>query len=121
MIYAIASTTGLLQKVRAAIYLSLEELWPTPSDLVRIAILLDPRFKDFKWDEFEEKEMLYELLQTQYDSIKGDFQTSIISIEQTSTRDCSDDEDFFQALEKQVAGNSYIAEEEDEVSRYKKL
>ncbi|CAG8676005.1 17605_t:CDS:2, partial [Gigaspora rosea] len=41
----VASTTGLLQKVWAAIYLSLEELWPTPSNLVRIATLIDPILK----------------------------------------------------------------------------
>ncbi|RIB15915.1 hypothetical protein C2G38_2039011 [Gigaspora rosea] len=96
----VASITSLLQKAQAAIDLSLEELWPIPSDLVRIATLLDPRCKDFKWNEFEEKEMSYKLLQTQYDSIKGNFQTNIVSTEQTSTRDCSDNDDFFQALEK---------------------
>ncbi|CAG8790787.1 4120_t:CDS:2, partial [Gigaspora rosea] len=49
-------------------------------------------------NEFEEKEISYELLQTQYNSIKGNFQTSIGSTEQTST-----------------------SEKENEVSRYKKL
>lgn len=36
------NTVGLLQRVRAAIFLSLDELWSTPSDLVQIATILDP-------------------------------------------------------------------------------
>ncbi|CAG8615495.1 19892_t:CDS:1, partial [Racocetra fulgida] len=46
--------------------------------------------------------------------MKGDFQTIIINTQQTSTYDCSDDDDFFQALEKKVSGNSSVADEEDE-------
>ncbi|CAG8653570.1 14525_t:CDS:2 [Racocetra persica] len=99
-----ADTVGLLQKVRAAIFLSLDELWSTPSDLVRIATILDPRFKDFKWnDTNEEKDESLKLLQVQYDSEKRDFQASDISIQQaTPINDCNDDDDdFFQALERQ--------------------
>ncbi|CAI2194756.1 200_t:CDS:1, partial [Funneliformis geosporum] len=47
----IADITGLLQKVRAAIFLSLDELWLIPTDLVQIATVLDPRFKNFQWNE----------------------------------------------------------------------
>ena len=43
------NTTGLIQKVRAAIYLSLDELWSFPTDTALIATFLDPRFKHFKW------------------------------------------------------------------------
>ena len=40
-------TTGLLERVRAAIYLSLDELWSVPTDNALIATFLDPRFKHF--------------------------------------------------------------------------
>ncbi|CAG8676872.1 6149_t:CDS:1, partial [Racocetra fulgida] len=41
------STTGLLNRVRAAIYLSINKLWAAPSDIALIATFLDPRFKHF--------------------------------------------------------------------------
>ncbi|CAB4423997.1 unnamed protein product [Rhizophagus irregularis] len=43
------NTTNLLKKVRAAIYLSLDELWAIPTDTALIATFLDYRFKHFKW------------------------------------------------------------------------
>lgn len=43
------STVGLLQKVRAAIYLSMDELWAVPTDTALVATFLDPRFKHFNW------------------------------------------------------------------------
>ncbi|RGB39168.1 hypothetical protein C1646_754833 [Rhizophagus diaphanus] len=36
------NTTNLLEKVRAAIYLSLDELWAIPTDTALIATFLDP-------------------------------------------------------------------------------
>ncbi|CAG8824268.1 11305_t:CDS:2, partial [Dentiscutata erythropus] len=39
---------GLLQRVRAAIYLSLDELWAIPSAIALITSILDPRFKTFQ-------------------------------------------------------------------------
>ncbi|CAG8847344.1 31706_t:CDS:2, partial [Gigaspora margarita] len=97
-----ADTVGLLQKVRAAIFLSLEELWSSQSDLVRIATILDPRFKDFKWDDTgKEKDESRKLLQIQYDFAKEDLNVYSQPIQQTtSIHDCADDDDnFFKALE----------------------
>ncbi|KAF0408032.1 zinc finger bed domain-containing protein 1-like [Gigaspora margarita] len=119
-----ANTVGLLQKVRAAIFLSLDELWPAPSDLVRIATILDPRFKDFNWDyTFKEREKSLELLQELYDSMKEDSQPRDISAQQQTTfYDYSDDDDdFFKALENKVSGSSSVAEEKDEVLHYMRL
>ncbi|RGB42258.1 hypothetical protein C1646_751155 [Rhizophagus diaphanus] len=42
------NTTNLLEKVQAAIYLSLDELWAIPTDIALIATFLDSRFKHFK-------------------------------------------------------------------------
>ncbi|CAG8756678.1 15840_t:CDS:2 [Cetraspora pellucida] len=39
---------GLLQKVHAAIFLSLDELWTISSDLSLITLILDPWFKTFQ-------------------------------------------------------------------------
>ncbi|CAG8857208.1 28780_t:CDS:2, partial [Gigaspora margarita] len=84
-----ADTVGLLQK----------------SDLVRIATILDPRFKDFKWDNTgKKKDKSRKLLQIQYDFAKEYFYTRNVysqPIQQTtSIHNCADDDDnFFKALE----------------------
>jgi hypothetical protein len=122
----VADTTGLLQKIRAAIFLSLDELWSAPSNFVQIATILDPRFKNFKWiNTSKEREKPYKLLQVLYDSIKGYFQTRDISTQQTTSIHDNiddDDDDFFQVLEnKELSGNFSIVEEENEVLRYIKI
>ncbi|CAG8729635.1 485_t:CDS:2 [Gigaspora margarita] len=96
-----ANTVGLLQKVQAAIFLSLDELWPAPSDLD---------------DIFKEREKSLELLQELYDSMKEDSQPRDISAQQQTTfYDYSDDDDdFFKALENKVSGSLSVAEEKDE-------
>ncbi|CAG8659061.1 13734_t:CDS:2, partial [Racocetra persica] len=101
-----ADTDGLLKKVRAAIFLSLDELWSAQSDLDNTG---------------EEKDASLKLLQNQYDSAK-DFQTRDVhdqSTQQTTpTRNCTDDDDdFFQALEHKESGSSFLTEK-DEVTRY---
>ncbi|CAG8741282.1 2583_t:CDS:2, partial [Gigaspora margarita] len=49
------NTTSTLQKVRAAIFLSLDELWSVLSNILLITPFLDPRFKDFEWCNGKEK------------------------------------------------------------------
>ncbi len=49
------STNGLLQKVQAAIYLSMDELWAVPTDIALVVTFLDLRFKHFNWST-EEKQ-----------------------------------------------------------------
>ncbi|CAG8783243.1 6768_t:CDS:2, partial [Racocetra persica] len=106
-----ANTVGL-QKVRAAIFLSLDELYSNRNNI-------GPQFKDFKWDDiFEEKEKSLELLQNLYDSMKEDSQPRDMSMQQQMTfYDYSDDDDFFKALENKVGGSASVAAE-DEVLRY---
>ena len=112
---------GLLQKVRAAIFLSLDELWSIPTELVLIATILDPRFKNFHWDASgEEKNKSHELLQQLYDSKK------VLKPQQpantqwaTSSKNNDDDDDFFKVLENNE--NLFNNEEEDEVLHYIKL
>ncbi|CAG8664397.1 15245_t:CDS:2, partial [Dentiscutata heterogama] len=41
------NTKNLIQKVRAAIYLSLDRLWELPNESSLIAMILDPRMKNF--------------------------------------------------------------------------
>ncbi|CAG8697210.1 1362_t:CDS:2 [Dentiscutata erythropus] len=106
-----ANTVGFFQKVRVAIFLSLDELWSAPSDLARITTILDPRFKDFKWDDtFEEREKSLELLQNPYDSIKEDPQPRDKCMQKQPTfYDYSDDDDFFKALENEVGSSESTA------------
>ncbi|CAG8786344.1 17671_t:CDS:2, partial [Gigaspora margarita] len=45
----LVNTTGILQKVCTAIFLSLDELWSVLSDILLIITFLNSRFKDFEW------------------------------------------------------------------------
>ncbi|CAG8602458.1 11213_t:CDS:2, partial [Ambispora leptoticha] len=106
------STIGLLDKVRAAIYLLMDELWAVPTDLALVATYLDPRFKHFNWATNNEKERAQNLVKTLYDKLKikltipDDIEESFVD------KDYEDNDDFFNELEtNSIQTNS---EEEDE-------
>ncbi|CAG8664080.1 12293_t:CDS:2, partial [Dentiscutata heterogama] len=94
------NTSGLLDSVRAAIYLSLDELWCVLNDIALVATILDPRMKDN--------------LQLQDQS-----QTSNITT--FSKNDTLGDDDFFTEVFNVGGSNNDITEfEEDKVSQYLK-
>jgi hAT family C-terminal dimerisation region len=113
------STNGLLQKVRAAIYLSIDELWTVPTDIALVATFLDPRFKHFNWTtkgNLTEAQCLVKIL---YEKLKIDLNIPDDDIEGIldSDKDHMADDHFFHELE----GVPTQAEEEDEVAYYIKL
>ncbi|CAG8769370.1 13228_t:CDS:2, partial [Acaulospora morrowiae] len=63
-------TTGMIEKVRATIYLSLDELWSVPTDNALIATFLDPRFKHFNWTTNGERDKTQQLVKALYDTLK---------------------------------------------------
>ena len=110
-------TTGLLERVRAAIYLSLDELWSVPSDNALIATFLDPRFKHFNWATNGERDKAYQLVKTLYDALKINLR--IPDDPEDENQDDDDDGDFFRDLEgDDTQANT---EEDDEVTRYVRL
>ena len=110
-------TTGLLEQVRAAIYLSLDELWSVPTDTALIATFLDPRFKHFNWATNGERDKACRLVKTLYDDLKVNLR--IPDDAEVRNSDDNDDGDFFRDLEGNYTNTN--TEEEDEVSRYAKL
>ncbi len=104
-------TAGLLERVRAAIYLSLDELWSIPTDTALIATFLDPRFKHFNWATNGERDKAKQLVKTLYDELK----VNLRDVEDRNPED-NNDNDFFQDLEGNYTQTNM--EEDDEVSRY---
>jgi len=90
------NTEGLLQKVRATIFLSLDELWPVPSNIMLIATFLDPRFKNFDWSNGDNKDEAKELVQELYDDAKKDLLPRNSINSDISFSD--DDDDIFNIL-----------------------
>ena len=109
------NTEGLLQKVRAAIFLSLDELWSIPSSITLATTFLDPRFKDFDWcNDSNVKEEAEKLVQELYNNAKRNHtpRNSVNSIVSSS----DDDDDIFKALK----GNARDMDNEnkDEIKIY---
>jgi hypothetical protein len=107
------NTEGLLQRVRAAIYLSLDELWPAPSNVMLIATFLDPRFKNFDWCNSDGKDEAKELIQELYNDAKKDLlsRNSISSVISSS----DDDDDIFKSLKVKETN---VRGDDDEVALY---
>ena len=112
-------TTGLLKRIRAAIYLSLDELWSTPTDNALIATFLNPRFKHFNWATNGERDKAYQLVKTLYDTLKVNLHISDDTEDRNQEKD--NDDDFFRDLEGDDTDTQMNMEEDDEVSRYAKL
>jgi hypothetical protein len=106
------NTEGLLQKVRAAIFLSLDELWPVPSNIMLIATFLDPRFKNFDWSNGDNKDEAKELVQELYDDAKKDLLPRNSINSDISSSD--DDDDIFNVLK----GKERNVKDVDEVVLY---
>src|SRR3954469_13153736 len=103
-------TTGLLDRVRAAIYLSLDELWSVPTDTALIATFLDPRFKHFNWTTNGERDKAYKLVKTLYNDLKVNLR--IPDDAEVRNSEDNNDGDFFRDLEGDYTNTN--AEEEDE-------
>jgi len=109
----------LIEKVRAAIYLSLDELWSVPTDNTLIATFLDPRFKHFNWATLDERDKALQLVKTKYDTLKSSLHIPD-DTELTEDKDQKDDDnDFFRDLEGDCTQT--ITDDDDEVSRYKNI
>ncbi|RIB12011.1 hypothetical protein C2G38_2259465 [Gigaspora rosea] len=93
------ATTGLLRRVRAAIYLSMDELWDSPSDIALVATFLDPRFKHFNWATSIERNKAQNLVEVLYEELK----IKLAVPDDIEERDHNDDDDnnsdFFHELD----------------------
>ncbi|GBC16039.2 hypothetical protein GLOIN_2v1770580 [Rhizophagus irregularis DAOM 181602=DAOM 197198] len=99
----------LLQKIRAAIFLSLDELWLIPFNIMLIATFLNSRFKNFDWCNGNGKDEAKNLVQELYNDTKKDIlsRNSINSIISSS----DDDDNIFKALkdkERNVKDNNKV-------------
>ncbi|CAG8733577.1 25989_t:CDS:2, partial [Gigaspora rosea] len=67
-------TTGILQKVCTAIFLSLDELWSVLSDILLITTFLDPHFKDFEWCNSKGKAEAESMVRELYYDMNSNYQ-----------------------------------------------
>lgn len=111
------STNGLLQKVRAALYLSMDELWSVPTEIALVATFLDPRFKHFNWSTEEHRNEAQRLVKLLYEELKVNLNIPEESLILNRNYDDDNDDDFFNELE----GASMCEEEDNEVTSYIKL
>ncbi|CAG8648215.1 25790_t:CDS:2, partial [Racocetra persica] len=118
---SLADTTNLIQKVCAAIYLSLDKLWQIPSEISLLATILNPRLKNFpflKSSDYMQKIQAESLLKNLYNQYKQDM---IISNQAEKTIETSlienEDDDIF--TEMWINNRSEnIEQTEEEIVRY---
>ncbi|CAG8636807.1 6441_t:CDS:2 [Dentiscutata erythropus] len=92
------ATTGLLRRVRAAIYLSMDELWEAPSDIALVATFLDPRFKHFNWTTSIERNKAQNLVEVLYEELKIKLAVPDNIEERNHNDDDDNTNDFFHEL-----------------------
>ncbi|RIB15386.1 hypothetical protein C2G38_2319598 [Gigaspora rosea] len=94
-----SDTSDLLDKARAAIYLSLDELWCIPNEIALIASVLDPRMKSLRFttaiQQTNTKLKLRELYQNLKDNLQLQDQSQTSNANSFSENDNLDYDDFF--------------------------
>ncbi|CAG8463218.1 17426_t:CDS:2 [Racocetra persica] len=115
------ATDGLLCKVRAAIYLSLDELWAVPTNIALVATFLDLRFKHFNWTTSVERSRAQNLVKTLYNELKTNLTIPDDNDENLVDRNYNDDDgDFFHELEANST-QADVEEDDNEIMYYVKL
>ncbi|CAG8581677.1 1882_t:CDS:2, partial [Cetraspora pellucida] len=107
----------ILTTVRAAIYLSLDELWEVLMDIALVATFLDLRFKHFKWVTSIEQNKALNLVKTLYNELKINLTILDDNKESLVDRNYNDDDaDFFHELE--ASSTQADIEKDDEIMHY---
>jgi len=115
------NTKNLLKKIRAAIYLSLDNLWNVPNELSLIATILDPRMKNFPFIEDsyrkEQKALAETLLKDLYIQLKQNLALPEEINKELSPILVEEDDDIFAEMwaSDQLSTQT---DDDDEIMRY---
>ncbi|CAG8685219.1 21765_t:CDS:1, partial [Racocetra persica] len=104
----------LLNKIKATIYLSLDELWDILEETVVLATILDPRFKGLRFVNQNKHIDIQEKLRNKYQELK-DNQDNILS----ATQDINNDTNIDLIFNNMWAPTREIIQtEKNEISHY---
>ncbi|CAG8600745.1 14208_t:CDS:2, partial [Cetraspora pellucida] len=96
------NTENLIQKVRAAIYLSLDKLWEMPNESSLTAMILDPRIKNFSFmnrsDRAQQKTQAEFLLRDLYTQLKQELTNKNLEVPYSTVDLINDAEDIFSKM-----------------------
>ncbi|CAG8655821.1 9785_t:CDS:2, partial [Scutellospora calospora] len=96
------NTENLIQKVRAAIYLSLDKLWEMPNKSSLTAMILDPRMKNFPFmnepDRVQQKTQAEFLLRDLYTQLKQEITNKNLEVPYSTMNLINDTEDIFSKM-----------------------